>query len=236
MTLALAFMAGVLSILSPCILPLVPIVLAGAVQQDKLGPLALMAGLVLTFTTTGMLFAVFGFGAGFDRDAIKMTAGVLMVVAGLLILFAQIQQRFIILAEPFFDRLRNLIAKFSAKGLAGQAMLGALLGVAWSPCAGPTLGAAIGLAMQKQSLRDAFVVILVFGIGAATPLLFLAYAGGYALGHRRNLAAIGRYAKPALGLFLLMIGGSIISGADKTVEIYLTKTMPTWLVDLTTRF
>ncbi|MBI3794974.1 MAG: cytochrome c biogenesis protein CcdA [Nitrospinae bacterium] len=236
MTFLLAFLAGLLSILSPCVLPLVPVVLAGAVQQNKMAPLALMGGLVVTFTATGMLFAAFGFGAGLDKETTKVIAGVIMIFAAIFILVAQVQERFTLLAEPLFDRLRNFIARFNAQGLGGQAALGALLGVVWSPCAGPTLGAAVGLAMQKESMAGASFVMFAFAVGAVTPLLVLAYAGSYAIFKRKSLSGFARFAKPALGVFLLLIGASIVTGADKTVEGFLTKLMPAWVVDLTTRF
>jgi cytochrome c biogenesis protein CcdA len=234
--LFLGFTAGVLSILSPCVLPLIPIVMAGAMDRDRLGPLALIGGLAFSFTATGLLFAAFGLSLGVGKETVRIIAGVIMVAAGGLLLVNQLQRRFVIFAEPLFNRLQTFIGKFHAQGLAGQAALGALLGVAWSPCAGPTLGAAIGLSIQNGSLLGASAVMFAFALGAVTPLLFFAYAGGHALARRKSLASVARYAKPALGLFLLIIGISIVTGFEKTAETFATKAMPAWLVDLTTRF
>lgn len=236
MNLVFGFTAGVVSILSPCVLPLIPVVLAGAVFQHRFGPLALMGGLVLSFTATGFLFAVFGIGLGLERETVRIAAAVVMVLAGILIFFANLQQRLLRLTEPVFEGLKTFIGRFNARGLGGQAALGALLGIVWSPCAGPTLGAAIGLAMQKDSLLNASTVMLAFAIGAVTPLLLITYGSGYAIGRRQRLAVVARFAKPVLGLFLLLVGASIISGTDKVAEVYLTKAMPVWLVDITTRF
>jgi cytochrome c biogenesis protein CcdA len=134
------------------------------------------------------------------------------------------------------ERLNGYVGRFDARGLGGQAALGFLLGIVWSPCAGPALGAAVGLAMQKGTLLSAGFVMLFFAIGAMTPLMLMAYAGGLAIGNKKTLASAARYGRPALAIFLIFIGLSIVTGFDKSAEAYLTKAMPPWLVDLTTKY
>ena len=235
--LALGFLAGSLSTLSPCVLPLLPVLLGGALQQHRLAPLAMAGGLALSFTTVGLFVATLGFAVDIDSGAIRIVAAGLMVAFGAVLVSEQLQRLFARLAGPLTGGANGLLARMSGEGLAGQFLLGVLLGAVWSPCAGPTLGAAIGLAAQSGSAAQAAAVMVLFSLGATTPMLALAYGSRQALAQRRaKLARLGTLAKPVLGAGLLLVGLLIVSGLDKVIETRLTDTMPPWLVNLTTRF
>lgn len=230
----LSFVAGNLSVLSPCVLPLLPIIVASALQERRAGPLALAAGLVLSSTVTGLFFASLGFTLGLDRDTARAAAAAFMGVAGAVLLIPRLQDVVARMATPLATGAGALIARRPA-GLGGQLVLGALLGAVWTPCTGPTLAAAIGLAAQSESLARAGLVMLVFSLGAVTPVLLLAYGSrraalrsGVALS---GLAALG---KPTLGVLLLLVSGLAVTGADKIVEAWMVDHMPGWLLDLTT--
>jgi cytochrome c biogenesis protein CcdA len=121
-------------------------------------------------------------------------------------------------------------------GLWGQFALGALLGIVWSPCSGPTLGAAVGLAAQGENLGSAALTMSAFALGAATPILLLAYGSRQAILARRGwMSEASRVGKPLMGAALVGIGLFIVTGLDKTVETALTNAMPDWLVSVTTR-
>ncbi|MES0492057.1 MAG: cytochrome c biogenesis CcdA family protein [Leptospirales bacterium] len=236
MTHLFAFAAGTLSTLSPCVLPLIPVVLAGASKHNRFGPLALMAGLVLSFTLAGIFIAQFGFSLGMNQQTIRTFAAVILLVAGLFLLLTSLQQRFIMMIDPLLNGLRNYIDRFQGSGLGGQLTLGLLLGFVWAPCVGPTLGAASGLAMQTETLIGATLVMVVFAIGAGTPLVIIAYAGERFMTKRKKMSKFARYGKPILGVLLAYTGLSIITGLDKYVEMHITEAMPQWLIDITTRF
>ena len=125
----------------------------------------------------------------------------------------------------------------STGGLAGQFALGLLLGVVWSPCVGPTLGAASVLAAQGKDLGQVALTMIAFGIGAAAPLVVLGMFSREALMHwRERLMKAGKTGKVALGALLLLFGVLILSGLDKTLETALVDASPAWLTQLTTRF
>jgi cytochrome c-type biogenesis protein len=232
----LSFFAGTLSVLSPCVLPLAPVVMASAFQRHPRGPLALAAGLVLASAGTGLVFASLGFAAGVDRDVVRAAAGAVMAVVGVALLVPGLQDVFARLVAPVAHAAGALSARVPA-GLLGQFVLGALLGAAWTPCTGPTLAAAVGLAARSDGIARAGVVMLVFGVGAALPLLLFGYGSRRALAARgRALATIATVAKPAMGGVLLAIGALTSTGADKAVEAWMVDRMPDWLLDLTTRF
>jgi cytochrome c-type biogenesis protein len=230
-----SFFAGTLSVLSPCVLPLLPLIVASALQRHRHGPLALATGLVLSASATGLFFASLGFTVGLDQDlGRRITAGA-MAVVGVVLLVPPLQEAFARVASPVASSAGALTTKLPS-GLGGQFLLGLLLGVVWTPCTGPTLAAAITLAAQSETIGRAGAVMLVFSIGAVVPVLALAYGSRRALGtHSATLATVGRIGKPVMGATLLLVGVLAFTRTDKTIEAWMVARMPDWLVDLTTR-
>jgi len=236
-SLALAFVAGLVTILNPCVLPLVPIIVASALGQSRWGPLALAAGLVTSFTIFGFTIIAFGFSLGIDERAVRYFAGGLLALAGLILLFPPLQAALSAAAAPLTSRGQQTLSKVDNKGVRGQFLVGALLGVVWAPCVGPTLGVAIAAASTGENLAMAFVTFLVFGTGVATSILAFAYGSRKALGERRkSLANLAKYGKPLFGIALLLVGIMVLTGFDKQIEIALLDVMPLWLIEFTTRF
>jgi cytochrome c biogenesis protein CcdA len=128
-------------------------------------------------------------------------------------------------------------AGLSATGLRGQFGVGVLLGVAWSPCVGPTLGAASLLASQARDLPRVAATMLLFGLGACSPLLAVGILSRAAMSKiRDHLLSAGQGLKAALGIGFVLVGASIVTGIDKHIETALVEASPQWLTDLTTRF
>ena len=126
---------------------------------------------------------------------------------------------------------------FSRRGLQGQFGLGLLLGAVWSPCVGPTLGAASVLAAEGHDLVAVAATMLVFGIGAALPLLLLGtLSRDVLMGWRGRMLAAGTALKTGLGVLLIVAGALIVTGLDKRAETALVDASPAWLTALTTQF
>jgi cytochrome c-type biogenesis protein len=229
----LSFVAGTLSVLSPCVLPLLPLVVASALQEHRHGPLALAAGLVLASATTGLFFASLGFTAGIDRDTARSAAAILMAAAGVTLLVPRLQAAVATTLAPVAGAADALTRRLPA-GLGGQLLFGLLLGAVWTPCTGPTLAAAVTLAAQSETLPRAAVVMLGFGIGAVVPVLALAYGSRALLGRRTRWAALAATGKTLMGALLLLIGLLTVTGADKVIEAWMVEHMPAWLLELTT--
>ncbi len=235
--LGLAFLAGVLSTLSPCVLPLLPIVLGAAASEHRLGPLALAAGLALSFVTIGLLVATVGFSLGLDGGVFRIAAAIMLVAFGIALLVPQVQARAALAAGPVSHWVEERFGGLSGVGLGGQLGVGLLLGAVWIPCVGPTLGAASLLAAQGRDLAQVAATMLVFGLGAALPLLILGLLSREALLRwRGRLMTSGRAAKAALGIGLIASGALVLSGADKALETAILAGMPGWLVEATTRY
>lgn len=229
----LGFAAGALGTLSPCVLPLLPLVVAGAVERHRLGPVVLAAGLAASATAVGFAVALLGFSL--DRDVLRLVAGALLILVGAVLLVARLDVAFARAATPIAGRAAALLNRLGPRGLAGQLLVGALLGALWTPCGGPTLGGAIGLAAQRRSLGAAAAVMAAYSVGAVVPVLALAYGSRRLVARPDRLARVTRVGKPALGVLLLLFGMLSVTGADKILETRLLDVVPTWLVDLTTR-
>jgi len=236
-TLGLAFLAGVLSILNPCTLPILPVVLAGAASEHRLGPLALAAGLTLSFTAIGLFVATVGFALGLDAEVFRAVAAVLLVAVGTLLILPVLQVRLAVAAGPMVNWTEQRLAGVATAGLGGQFLLGLILGAVWVPCVGPTLGAASILAARGEDIVAVALTMLFFGLGAALPLAGLgALSREVLLRWRDRLLRAGKGLRAALGGVLILVGVFILSGVDKQFEAALVEAAPEWLVDLTTRY
>ena len=235
--LILAFVAGLLSILSPCVLPLLPVVLGAAAAEHKLGPVALAGGLALSFVAIGLFVATIGFSIGLDGGVFRTFAALIMLGIGAVLVMPAFQARVALAAGPMANWTEQRFGGFSSAGLKGQFGVGLLLGAVWAPCVGPTLGAASILAAKGENLGAVALTMTLFGLGAAAPLLALGMLSREALMRwRGKMLATGKAAKFGLGALLIVIGFLIVTGADKRVETALVEASPTWLTHLTTRF
>src|SRR5258705_11003019 len=118
--IGLALLAGLLSTLSPCVLPLVPIVVATALGEHRLGPLALAAGLALSFVVIGLLVATVGFAAGLDQDVFRSVAAVLLIVVGGVLLVPRLQLRLASAPGPIGNWAQAQAVRGSTRGRGGQ--------------------------------------------------------------------------------------------------------------------
>lgn len=237
LTLALAFVAGALSILSPCVLPIVPVVLGAAASEHRFGPLALASGLAVSFVAIGLFVATIGFSIGLDGAVFRALAATMMIAAGLLLALPPLQARLAVASGPAANWTEQRFGGFSTTGLRGQFAVGLLLGAVWSPCVGPTLGAASVLAAQGRDLVQVSLTMLLFGLGAAIPLALLGMLSrDWLMRFRNRMMAAGKNARLAMGIVLVLIGFAILTGIDKRVETALVDASPEWLTQLTTRF
>lgn len=236
-TLGLAFLAGVLSVLSPCVLPLLPIVFGTAQSEHRLGPAALAAGVAVSFTVIGLFVATIGFAIGLDTDFFRLVSAVLLIAVGVVLLVPRLQAQVAMAAGPVGNWVDDRFGGFNGSSLWGQFGVGALLGAVWVPCVGPTLGAASVLAAKGEDLGQVALTMLAFGIGAALPLMALGFASREALLRwRGRLSEASNGGKILLGAILLAVGLLVATGADKALETYLVSASPQWLTDLTTRY
>lgn len=236
-SVGLAFIAGTLSVLSPCVLPILPVVLGVAASNHKLGPAALAAGLTASFVAIGLFVATLGHSIGLDGDAFRYIAALLIVVVGVVLALPSLQARLAVASGPIANWTDQRFGSLHGGSLPTQFGTGVLLGAVWSPCVGPTLGAASVLAAQGRDLGQVAAIMFGFGVGAAAPLLAMGLISREAAIRWRNkLLKTGSTMKVALGMLFVATGALILLGLDKKVETILVQVSPEWLTALTTRF
>lgn len=234
-TLVFSYLAGVLTTLNPCVLPVLPIVLASAFAHGRAGALALVLGMVASFTIVGTLLASSGHVLGLSDTTIRTVAAGLFVGFGVVLLISNAQTAFAGALQPLANAASDIAARMARFGAWGQAATGALLGIVWTPCAGPALGAAIALAAQTDGFGAAALRMLVFGLGAASVLALFAIGSRAAVTARRDrLIGLAARAKPVMGAVLVAVGAMVLTGFDKWLETRLVAVMPDWLIAFTT--
>src|SRR5271166_2184344 len=216
-----------LTILSPCVLPLAPIVVASARARDPMGPIALGLGLAVTFGVVGGTLASFGVEFG-GSVLVRAASAAIMVAIGAALAFPALgnalERRL-----GFVGRTADTLAgRLPKAGLMGQAAAGVVLAFAWAPCAGPTLGAALILAAKGGSLAAAMAIMTVYAFGAAGALVAVGLALGQVAGKTR-FAAAGASGRIVLGAAFAVIGAAILTGLDHRIESVLVAAMPDWL-------
>jgi cytochrome c-type biogenesis protein len=232
MELIFAYLAGLLTLINPCVLPVLPIVLASSLHRDRRAPLALAAGMSLSFVGLGLGVTALGPALGLDSDSVARGAALAMVAFGVIMLVPALSGWFSTATAGLAAQADARIDATADAGLAGQALSGALLGAVWSPCIGPTLGAAIALASTGESLPRAGAIMAAFALGVSTLILGLAYGAKSAI--RRNQAALRRLAglaRPVMGVTFVAVGLALWFGLHHAVEGWLLQVLPAWLID-----
>jgi cytochrome c-type biogenesis protein len=235
--LGLAWVAGSLTTLNPCVFPLLPLVLGGAVQANRLAPVAMGAGMVGAFALLGLLVGVAGDALGLDPDHVRVAGAVLLIAFGLVMLVPALNERFTNLISPVASQANLASARFDSGSLTGAFAIGGLLGMVWSPCSGPMLASALTLVATEGGALRGTLVLGVFGLGAASVLVAAAYASRAGFGRVRGwvLTHMDRV-KRGFGILVLLLGTAILLGGDKWLEAQLIRVMPQGWIDLTTRF
>ncbi|MCZ8164949.1 MAG: cytochrome c biogenesis CcdA family protein [Betaproteobacteria bacterium] len=235
--LGLAWVAGSLTTLNPCVFPLLPLVLGSAVQENRLAPVAMGAGMVGAFALLGLVLGVAGDAIGLDPEHIRWAGALLLIGFGLVMLVPMLNERFTQLMSPVATRANVATSRFQAGSLGGAFAIGALLGMVWSPCSGPMLASALTIVASEGGALRGTLVLGVFGLGAASVLVAAAYASRAGFGRVRGwvLAHMDRV-KRGFGVLVLLLGLAILMGGDKWLEAQLIHLMPQGWIDLTTRF
>jgi cytochrome c-type biogenesis protein len=227
--LLLSYGAGWLITLSPCVLPILPLLLSGAAAKDRYAPLLMAAGLTLSFALLGSFIAILNEQFGLSTQNLRFYSALLLLFAAGLMLIPQGNTALGRLFAPLANKANNLALKLEAYGRFGSLLTGALLGAIWAPCSGPALIAALGLAADASSAGQGFIRLLIFGLGAATPLLIISY-GARGLLHKVLKFSSARI-KLIFGLCLAMIALLILTGADLVVQEWAVQRLPhSWLL------
>ena len=216
----LAFLAGGLTVLSPCVLPILPILIGRSLQSHRYGPIALVTGLIGGFAVAGSLLGITASWFTGVANFLRIGAIGLLLFLGIFAIFPSYSYR-------MFSYLPIGWAKEPPRvGLWGEFWLGTQLGLLWTPCAGPVLGGILVLAAVNHQIAGAFGLLIAYGLGAAVPLLAIAY-GGRTLSKR----LIGLHRHSAIlqkvgGVFIIATAIAILLGWDVQLQLWLAPFFP----------
>jgi cytochrome c-type biogenesis protein len=205
----LALLAGLLTIASPCILPVMPILLGTSVERpDRVRPLFIIAGFILSFASFAMLLGAVSSQFHVAQEALRNTAIALLGLSGLLRLWPRPYDWLIArLGQPLQGlgaKMNTHLAPDALKGNtnAGGFMLGMSLGAVWTPCAGPVLASILVLVVKAQDLGWSALLLSMYAIGAAIPMLAIIYGGQYIT---KRVRLVSRHAQRLQQLFGVLV-------------------------------
>ncbi len=203
--LGTAVLAGVASILSPCVLPLLPGVMAYSTERNKVTPLAIVAGLALSFTVMGVASAALGSFIFDYIDYIRIISGVMILVMGLYLLM-EIVENAVLRAWQYVPVSRVGLPISKEGGLFGGFLLGASLGIVWMPCIGPMLASILLIVAQQGTLFYGGVLLFAYSMGLGVPMLAIAYSSNFVSGKVRSVAKHTLLVRKIAGVVLVVVG------------------------------
>lgn len=237
MEIVFAYLAGLLTLINPCVLPVLPIVLVSALNASRMGPVALAAGMSVSFVALGVLVTAFGAGIGLTQENLAQAGAVVMVIFGIVLVVPAFARRFEMATAGLAAGADSRMNDVDGSGLRGQFLGGLLLGAVWSPCIGPTLGGAIALASQGESLAWATFIMIGFAAGVSTLILAIGLGAREAIRTRaQSLRGLAERSKPILGATFIAVGLALLFKVNHIIEAWAVQNLPVWLQDLSVTF
>lgn len=211
--IGLSFLEGLALIVSPCILPVLPLVLGASVDGGRKRPFGIITGFVLAFTAFAMLSRQLVNALGIDLDIIKYGSLILLGVFGLILLSERLSAFFSRLTQNFANTGTNLTAN-AKDGFGSGILIGMLIGLIWTPCAGPILAAVLVQIIRQQSDLQAILLVASFALGAGIPMLIISLTGRKVMSKLSFFTNHAEVVRKAFGVLILLAVGFIASGFD----------------------
>lgn len=215
-----AFIAGLVTVAGPCILPILPIILGtSTVRSHRARPILIVLGFVLSFSIFAIIFSIFGNLLGISANAFRTIAAIMIGLFGIMMLFPVIQQ-------SIFKKLNPLIQHVSPNRDVGDAglwsgfILGLSLGLVWSPCAGPVLGSILTLIVTQQNLARSLFLLAAYALGAGIPMLIIAYGGQSIIARVHSLSKYTETIQRVFGVMIILVSIGLLTGMDRTIQVW----------------
>ena len=228
--LAFAFIAGIVTILSPCVLPVLPIILSSSAASGKRRPLGVVVGFILSFTFFTLFLSTIVAALGVPAESLRFLSIVILVLFGLTLIIPQAQM----IIERAFTALSSRAPKPAAQtGFFGGVLIGLSLGLLWTPCVGPILASVISLAITGTVTVQAALITLAYSLGTAIPMFVVMQAGSAALKRVPWLLAHTGSIQKGFGVVMIVTAMAISLNVDRRFQTYILDTFPEYGVGLT---
>jgi len=229
--LLFAFLAGIVTILSPCILPILPAILSAGTLKGRLRPLGIILGLVLSFTFFTLALTAIVHATGLSANVLRYVAIALIFIFGLVMIFPRLSDWFAMRAAPIATAGQSIQSTTSGTGFGGGFIFGIALGLLWTPCAGPIL-AAITTLVATQSVNLATVMItLSYSLGAAIPMFLIAYGGSQVIQSSKFLSTHAEGIRQTFGVLMILTAVAIALHWDMALQQKLARFFPPILIE-----
>lgn len=219
-----SFIAGFVTVLSPCILPLLPILLSGGMTGGKQRPTGIIIGFIASFTFFTLTIAAIVQQAAIPADYLRVAAIILLGVFGLFLAIPALKNFFETLVRPMMPS--KVHAAGTQNGFVSGFLVGMSLGLVWTPCVGPILAAVITLAAAKTIGLESVLITLAYSVGTAIPM-FLIMLGGRAISAKINVIKTNSaLIQRVFGIVIILMAIALSLGVDKKFEVFILKTFP----------
>ncbi len=231
--IAFAFLAGVITVLSPCILPILPIILTstlGGVNTGKSRPIGVVTGFILSFTFFTLFLSTIVRLSGIPAETLRFVSVIVVAGFGVSLLVPQFQ----ILVERLFSKLAGLMPNDQGKtGFGGGLLIGFSVGLLWTPCVGPILASVISLAITGTVTFDAFLITLAYSLGTAIPMFLIMLGGQNALRRVPWLLSNLGHIQKLFGVLMILTAIGIFFNIDRRFQTFVLNTFPQYGTGLT---
>ena len=232
--LGFAFLAGIFTVLSPCILPILPAILSAGTLQGKLRPLGIIIGLICSFTFFTLSLTAIVHATGLSPNLLRYAAILLIFLFGLIMIFPRLSNWFASITAPFATLGQHLQGK-SSTGFVGGMIFGLALGLLWTPCAGPILAAITTLVATHAINLLAVLMTLSYSVGAGIPMFLIAYGGGRIIQSSRFLSQHAEGIRQLFGVLMIVVAGVLAFHFDMMLEQKLSRYLPSSMVENNTK-
>ncbi len=231
--IAFAFLAGIITVLSPCILPILPIVLTssiGGVNTGKSRPIGVVSGFILSFTFFTLFLSTIVRLSGIPAETLRFASVIVVAGFGISLLIPQFQ----IFVERLFSKLASFMPKNQGRtGFSGGLLIGFSVGLLWTPCVGPILASVISLAITGTVTLDAFFITLAYSLGTAIPMFLIIHGGQSALRRVPWLLANLGHIQKFFGILMILTAIGIFFNIDRKFQTFILQAFPQYGTGLT---
>ncbi|GCC11403.1 thiol:disulfide interchange protein DsbD precursor [archaeon] len=222
----LSFVAGIVSVTSPCVFPLIPIVMAGS-TGSKLRPIFIVLGIAISFTLMGVIISQVGGMAGAKISSSLRVVGIaLIIIMGFFLVSDKLNNYFVMYSSVLLNKLKLATSAGMGEGWSGALILGTSLGVVWIPCVGPVLGTVLTAVALKGQVLVGGLSLFLYSIGIGIPMLAVAYLGKYATSRMEGISKYNKSIKKVAGIIIIIMGIAFYFGIELRIEGLLAPYFP----------